>query len=609
MVRGWNDTGSRIAVRFADTSKQRDLRVCVHFCLSVFYLYHTQKERAGQESEASPSRLTIAEASLLNLRGQDLRSTMKPIQPALTGNNLSLPSASSSRGFATSASAPDFSSNGSFVPHGQPSYNLPIGHGFGRTVPGTLERDYPLALGGNSGLHSRSRSPYAGGFSLRRENYPESHNSVPHFGSMQGHEDALLNDDVENIYSQVGGREHHRRQAYGLPFGPHHLPISQSIDSMLGPTHIRPSPVYTCSGYTPAEEYIMRAHAEGTALAQVQHHQSNVVSYQPRHMERIPLPLGRSTATDAETAANIGVGMRAYRVQASLMSPTVTTSTSANSISSFSGDLKMGDGEFGLSSNTAIMTEEDFLDDQIPSTSMATLRSLHASRLSRELRSYQASQRPAVHSSFLPVSPSTMNLDQDHSPSPSLPTEASVSPNPNDTMISAYQSATTHMRSTTVPQHRSSAVANGQIRGHHQHSSMSIPKQNLSTPQHASVARFGSGPTLVEESSGMMYECDAQGVGNKIPADAGVRSSSSNNGTHRGVGTSVPLKTHYSSSAIFGDAEHSSPLSASSSLISPTLTYGSQTPSTLSPPTPFFGSFNAEGFDKNGTGEQKIRTE
>ena len=27
MVRGWNDTGSRISVRFADTSEQRELRV------------------------------------------------------------------------------------------------------------------------------------------------------------------------------------------------------------------------------------------------------------------------------------------------------------------------------------------------------------------------------------------------------------------------------------------------------------------------------------------------------------------------------------------------------------------------------------------------------
>jgi hypothetical protein len=51
---------------------------------------------------------------------------------------------------------------------------------------------------------------------------------------------------------------------------------------------------------------------------------------------------------------------------------------------------------------------------------------------------------------------------------------------------------------------------------------------------------------------------------------------------------------------MFGDNQSSS---SSPSLISPTLTYSSQTPSTLSPATPFFGSFNSqtEGFEK-GTG-------
>jgi hypothetical protein len=39
MVRGWNDPGSRIAVRFADTSEQRELRVSVFslsYCCSPF---------------------------------------------------------------------------------------------------------------------------------------------------------------------------------------------------------------------------------------------------------------------------------------------------------------------------------------------------------------------------------------------------------------------------------------------------------------------------------------------------------------------------------------------------------------------------------------------
>jgi hypothetical protein len=46
--------------------------------------------------------------------------------------------------------------------------------------------------------------------------------------------------------------------------------------------------------------------------------------------------------------------------------------------------------------------------------------------------------------------------------------------------------------------------------------------------------------------------------------------------------------------------------SASPALISPTLTYSSHTPSTLSPATPFFGSFQGaqEGFSNQGAGER-----
>ncbi|KAF7984437.1 hypothetical protein HWV62_14512 [Athelia sp. TMB] len=55
MVRGWNEPGCRISVRFADSAEQRELR-------------RTEKAKEG---EPSPNRITIAQAALLNLRGQD----------------------------------------------------------------------------------------------------------------------------------------------------------------------------------------------------------------------------------------------------------------------------------------------------------------------------------------------------------------------------------------------------------------------------------------------------------------------------------------------------------------------------------------------------------
>ncbi|KAJ2922630.1 hypothetical protein H1R20_g14456, partial [Candolleomyces eurysporus] len=86
MVRGWNDAGSRISVRFADTAEQRELR----------RQERTMKE-GGATGEASPGRLTIAQAALLNLRGQDLRTVGGSSSVASSGSPLatSLPSVTS----------------------------------------------------------------------------------------------------------------------------------------------------------------------------------------------------------------------------------------------------------------------------------------------------------------------------------------------------------------------------------------------------------------------------------------------------------------------------------------------------------------------------------
>ncbi|KAF8547722.1 hypothetical protein OG21DRAFT_1501439 [Imleria badia] len=64
MVRGWNDPGCRISVRFADSAEQRELR---------------RAERTSKTGDQSPSRLTIAQAALLNLRGQELQANIRDV--------------------------------------------------------------------------------------------------------------------------------------------------------------------------------------------------------------------------------------------------------------------------------------------------------------------------------------------------------------------------------------------------------------------------------------------------------------------------------------------------------------------------------------------------
>ncbi|EMD34808.1 hypothetical protein CERSUDRAFT_116992 [Gelatoporia subvermispora B] len=75
MVRGWNDTGCRISVRFADTSEQRELR---------------RMERLTREGENSPSRITMAQAALLNLKGTQLHSPQQVAAAALPSPNFGL---------------------------------------------------------------------------------------------------------------------------------------------------------------------------------------------------------------------------------------------------------------------------------------------------------------------------------------------------------------------------------------------------------------------------------------------------------------------------------------------------------------------------------------
>ncbi|KAH0834967.1 hypothetical protein J3R83DRAFT_10676 [Lanmaoa asiatica] len=74
MVRGWDDPGCRISVRFADSAEQRELR---------------RAERTLKNGDQSPSRITIAQAALLNLRGQEFQANahdVSGVKPQRLGN-------------------------------------------------------------------------------------------------------------------------------------------------------------------------------------------------------------------------------------------------------------------------------------------------------------------------------------------------------------------------------------------------------------------------------------------------------------------------------------------------------------------------------------------
>ncbi|KAF9479459.1 hypothetical protein BDN70DRAFT_790290, partial [Pholiota conissans] len=274
MVRGWNDTGSRISVRFADTSEQRELR---------------RTERSAQEGDGSPARLTIAQAALLNLRGKDLGpENSGPVIHARGPGTGRLPPASSG-GFGTSVSAPDFASNAHLFP----------------STANELAVDYSLAPGRSAMANpsSRSRSPYQTHQDLGYHQ-TDAYATQASIGFNQTPQ-ASMDPTMAALLTSLNNTNLGYQGASGGYDG---AVSGDSLDNIQ--QYARPAPAYTRSGYTPTEEYIMRAHAESAALA---HAQAQAQQQQVERRRPAPLDLRRRRGEEGQddaTPANIAVGMR-----------------------------------------------------------------------------------------------------------------------------------------------------------------------------------------------------------------------------------------------------------------------------------------------------------
>ena len=524
---------------------------------------------------------------------------------------------------------------------------------------GGLEVDYSLApgRGAMSGSTSRSRSPYdMNQGQVYQDQYANPQLSYGHTPSTMDPAMVSLLDSLRSsgVPYQGGSASGYIDQASGdldymqnqrLGQGrPYQMTTSQSMDNLHA--YSRPAPAYTRSGYTATEEYIMRAHAESAALAHAQAQQQHQQQQNAAAERRRPAPLdlrrhrGGDEAFEDPTAANISVGVRGYRAQASIgrighgvISPPMTSSSMGNLASMASSPNVatgngMGDGGDFHSSSAGV--RNDFRH-QLRSVGPGADGNSDGDSGRAVGSAVNARHNPNIHPPHVnarlsrePSSSSASQYQQQQQVQPSAPLSPPLtspsnqeSPNPND--LISYQHAAAHIRSTTLPQHRSSSVRDGhqqmQARRHFQHSSMSMPAQNLRTPQHASVAKLsGAGGLEGSSPNGVIYEHENQEVDERQRqhhqqqqrGEVGGGNGASNNviGSNPSTNTNAP-KSHYSTSpSLFGDNQSSS---SSPSLISPTLTYSSQTPSTLSPATPFFGSFNSqtEGFEKSAGMDQQ----
>ncbi|KAJ7214337.1 hypothetical protein GGX14DRAFT_696599 [Mycena pura] len=284
MVRGWNDPGSRISVRFADTAEQRELR---------------RQERAARDDEhGQPSgQLSIAQATLLNLRGGALGDRPPVIGSAPGPKRVHVDERE--REFQAARAEEegyefDFQSNAA---HGR-----------------AFEVDYSRAPGLGLGP-GPARFPHRGVFG-QQQTQAQAQRMNPAMASLleslqaqaqaQRGREQLYAPDAGADYRALQQQQQQQQQLAALslgvrPFVPRGLGLGGGGGGAA-----------QAGGYTPTEEFILRARSDS-----LQQHAGG---------KRRPVPLDLHAAQGVEhdapgaAAVNIGMGVRGYRAQAATLS-------------------------------------------------------------------------------------------------------------------------------------------------------------------------------------------------------------------------------------------------------------------------------------------------
>ncbi|KAF8628059.1 hypothetical protein AX17_006062 [Amanita inopinata Kibby_2008] len=511
MVRGWNDTGSRISVRFADTNEQRELR---------------RTERANKDGEQSPARLTIAQAALLNMRGQEFRQRTNPMM----STHQSLPGLDRLARLRDQVLYPDFSSNA----HASPA---------GFTV------DYPVVQNSNyisPRLHTPLPNPYPRHINAQQFDPVASNvdpamltllDSLRSSRSFPNGEYTGRDGDVHfNIRPQISNRASHVLEDLG--YATQQYPVR--------------------NGYTATEEYIMRAHAESAA----------------QRRRPPPLDLYRRRR-DSDSNASIAMGVRGYRAQASTITiPQQKVFTPSVAI------------------EPPIVTEDEFRASAAVANNDLRCCSQH-----------QEVRKDNVVRHNHNIHPPHVNARLSREPAQARSVNAPASPNIQQQLQNTEFYPQGHMRSSTLP-HRSTST--NQHQRHYQHSSMSVPNTNSIMRSQDAIATVIGSITQNTSTAGSKNKSNYNEVTIDHAPNERQEAGQTKNVSQLSYDTiKTQLEKH--NTQTLRDSSTTSNLyevdQSSSSLTSPALTYSSHTPSTLSPATPFFGSFasQSEGFEQSAT--------
>ncbi|KAK0444569.1 uncharacterized protein EV420DRAFT_1574570 [Desarmillaria tabescens] len=525
MVRGWNDPGSRISVRFADTSEQRELR---------------RTERSVKEDDQSPSRLTIAQAALLNLHGREqLRSQQTQVPLTIGGSRIRPSPVAVDYDQSTFVNLPfrDFSSNAAMsAGFGYRGNDIPI-----NSNPALASSRLPM------GARVLQQSPY--------DQFPSA---------SQSQELAALISTLRNNGNYNGaddrftdGLAHHR----GLPQTAGLRSALGDVDINLGYDNHHPviggGVAQARNGFTATEEYILQAHAAGSNLAS-----------QRRRPTRLDLSQAQAQCQGEPTDYNL----QAQR-QDAYHSPRMMNGSLPALQEEFQSSSAMQQGQNFLrgQSRNGNTHQSNVNGSRLPGDRDADQIHSHISSYSQNSshvssqapnRNQHINQQAHVRSSTLPHSTSTSSAEQHHS--------------------RHYQHS-----SMSIPKSRniSSEILRATAQRVQQHRSAN------------SISSISSENNIHSNNNNRLFNNDsyASDLKNNAGNSAMLRHHRSN--IQAGDDFKNDYDGHVYPHSVFPDpdrdvydVEQSSP-----PLVSPALTYSSRgSGATLSPTTPFVGSFSQQ---------------
>ncbi|KIK70028.1 hypothetical protein GYMLUDRAFT_67285 [Collybiopsis luxurians FD-317 M1] len=553
MVRGWNDPGSRISVRFADTSEQRELR---------------RTERAVREDDvASPARLTIAQAALLNLRGREQLRTEQ------TGFNAPPIGASrSGHGSAPTANQVynDFSSNAHDI-------SSAAAGGY-RGSASDLTSAAQLLAGINQGPH-RNLSPYHHASSLPDALGQTNQDLTPAMA-------ALLDSLRSNGTPWTG---HDNRYGNQLPTIRDVYPVLGNVDLNLAyprRNRLGGGVAQTRSGYTAAEELILNAHTQRRKDGSFEISQGTY----------------RQQGQHGDDHADFNVGVRGYRTQASTMNiplsrrqgasyyaPTnlpVVVESEDYEVESHHQASRYPHSQLNGRARTAAQARNSDLRERDGGSHryQTQLEHQNSNGLSTHYNNNSHhNQQAHVRSTTLPPSatPSTVVPRHYQHSSMSIPKSRNMindikHPNPHSQTAPSSQHSPQHTHSNNKSTNSISSISNDSKNRH------SNNHNNTHMYSDASDIRISEGGSYANSASANHPQHHYR---HNFPAESGGNLNSKKNFDDDDYGAAHSFPR---------DSEVYNVSQASPPLVSPALTYSSRGSSaTLSPSTPYVGSFSS----------------